>query len=104
MSRFGIGYSEVRWFGENGYEFMDEFGPNTGAQQAPQVFAAQAGFACAAPGRSHSRRMARPIKPMNIPVILNVHWYEMSSSDVLIAAVWVRWGHRTYSFFNQMNH
>ncbi len=37
---------------------MDEFSPNTEAQ--PQVFAAQAGFACAAPGRSHSGRMARP--------------------------------------------
>ena len=45
---------------KNWHEFMDEFGPNTEAQQAPQVFAAQAGFACAAPGRSHSRRMARP--------------------------------------------
>ncbi len=45
---------------KNWHEFMDEFGPNTEAQRAPKVFAAQAGFACAAPGRSHSRRMARP--------------------------------------------
>ncbi len=29
---------------------MDEFAPNTEAQTGPQVFAAQAGFACAAPG------------------------------------------------------
>ena len=34
-------------------------------------------LACAAPGRSHSRRMARPLKPMNIPAVLNVHWYEV---------------------------
>ncbi len=40
------------------------------------MFAAQAGFACAAPGRSRSRRTARPINPMNIHAVLNVHWYE----------------------------
>ena len=55
MSRFGNGCCEVRRFGENWYEFMDEFDPNTEAQTGPEVFAAQAGFACAAPGRSRSR-------------------------------------------------
>ncbi len=47
---------------KNWHEFMDEFAPNIKAQKGPPMFAAQAGFACAAPSRSHSRRMARPNK------------------------------------------
>ncbi len=60
MRWWGKGGGEVGRLGENWYEFMDEFDPNTEAQQAPQVFAAQAGFACAAPGLAvHDERQGQ---------------------------------------------